>query len=68
MIQDLKPNWLGLRPREITAIHAENPELLQRQYSAVCVFDHRKEIAALKIYGVDYPAYDAAFMVFKRQF
>ena len=68
LIQDLKPNWLVLRPREITAIHAENPELLQRQYSAVCVFDHRKEIAALKIYGVDYPAYDAAFMVFKRQF
>jgi hypothetical protein len=68
LIRDLKPTWIVLRPAEIASIHAQDPELLQRQYKPVRTFDHRKEVAALKIYGLDYPAYDAAFMVFKRRF
>ena len=68
LIRDLKPNWIVLRPSEVASIHAQDPGLLQRQYAAVRAFDHRKEVAVLKIYGLAYPAYDAAFMVFKRQF
>jgi hypothetical protein len=67
LIRELKPTWIVLRPAEIASIHAEDPALLQRQYEPVRKFDRRKEVAALKIRGLDYVIYDAAFMVFKRR-
>ena len=68
LIRDLKPTWVVLRPTEISAIHEEDPALLQREYIPVFASDRRKEVAALKIRGYDYVIYDAAFMVFKRRF
>ncbi len=67
LIRDLKPVWVVLRPTEVAAIHQEDPALLQLNYSPVCVFDRRKEVAELKIRGLDSVIYDAAFMVFKRR-
>jgi hypothetical protein len=67
LIRDLKPTWLVLRPREISKIFNDDPELLQRQYPPVRRFDQSEAVSKLDVYGVNYIAYDAIFFVLKRQ-
>jgi hypothetical protein len=67
LIRELNPSWLVLRPSEMADIHKEDPDLLRNVYVPTKAFDRRREVAELKVYGLGYIEYDAAFMVFKRR-
>lgn len=67
LIRDLEPDWVVLRPREISGIFENDPELLQSQYLPVRSFEKREAVSELDVYGVDYIAYDSTFFVLKRQ-
>jgi hypothetical protein len=67
LIRDLKPTWIVLRPREISAVYEDDPELLQRDYLPVHRFDQSEAVSKLDVYGVNYIAYDAVFFLMKRQ-
>ncbi len=67
LIRMLKPDWLVLRPAEILTMAQSDPSLLMNDYVPMLKKDHRAEIGALKVYGLDYLKFDAAFIVFKRK-
>lgn len=67
LIRELNPGWLVLRPAEMADIHKEDPELLRTVYAPAKAFDRRRDVAQLKVHGLGYIEYDAAFMVFKRR-
>jgi hypothetical protein len=67
IIRELNPNWLVLRPAEMADIHKEDPDLLRKSYAPARAFDRRRDVEQLKVYGLGYIEYDAAFMVFKRR-
>jgi hypothetical protein len=67
LIRELNPGWLVLRPAEMADIHKEDPDLLRKLYAPAKAFDRRRDVEQLKVYGLGYLEYDAAFMVFKRR-
>lgn len=67
LIEELKPDWLVLRPHEALGIAGKNPRLLTDTYSVAKRFDANEQIDRIGyIPGVDYLRYDALFTVYRR--
>jgi hypothetical protein len=67
IISDLKPEWLVLRPDQVTGIATENPRLLTKTYGLVRTFDARDKVDAITFLpGRNYLEFDAVYLVFYR--
>jgi hypothetical protein len=66
LIDALKPDWLVLRPEEITAIEAALPNLLTENYQPRKVFDVSDQIPPGLI-GREFLMHDRVFTVFQRK-
>jgi hypothetical protein len=67
LILTLQPDWLVLRPGEVTFINWSDPSLFSRHYSEVKVFDVSKQIASYRwLPARKYFEYDQIFRIFKR--
>lgn len=68
LIQDLKPDWLVLRVKEIGGLNSNHPGLLESQYTVAKRIDVLKEVEAQPfIPGRDYLYFDIGFTIFKRK-
>lgn len=66
LIPYLKPDWLVLRPLEVTLIQKIDPQLLTRQYSIVKTFDVSQQVMAAKLPGENWLQLDQTFVVYRR--
>jgi hypothetical protein len=67
VIQDLRPDWLVLRPIEVAVLEANEPRVLGTEYVVAQSFDVSAQIKAYPwIPGRLYPEYDQHFIVFRR--
>jgi len=67
LIRDLTPDWLVLRPGEVSRIRELDPDLLRDDYEIARVFDVRPALAAAApLPGMPYLRYDSVFVVFRR--
>lgn len=68
LIDELKPDWLVLRPDEVNGLHAANPRLFTETYTLAKHFDVNAQIDQLGyIPGEHYLRFDAAFSAYKRK-
>ncbi|MEY4273952.1 MAG: hypothetical protein RL638_900 [Bacteroidota bacterium] len=66
LIQELQPTWVIIRSIEKNNINNQVPNLLEKKYRLVKIFDKRLDIAHAKIkYGQPYLDFDAVFYLFK---
>lgn len=69
LINYLKPNWLILRAGESSEIAARIPELMQKHYKLVKIFDQREAVNRANIsFGKNYLYVDAHFVVYQRTY
>jgi hypothetical protein len=67
IIQALKPEWLVLRPDQVSAVNTAAPQLLSGQYRLARTFDARESIHAVRLLpGRGYLDFDAVFLVYAR--
>jgi hypothetical protein len=65
LIQDLRPDWVVLRPWEVESVRNELPELFKKDYATAKVFDVMSKIPQSPfLLGKGYMGYDARFTVF----
>jgi hypothetical protein len=68
LIAELRPDWLVLRPREVTEICNEDPLLLSKHFLAVKVFDVSAQLKAdSPVPGSRLRAGDETLTVFRRR-
>lgn len=66
LINSLQPEWLVLRPLEISEINGQLPLLLSTRYQQVKTFDVTEKIYAHSFPGRGYLEWDKTFIVFKK--
>jgi hypothetical protein len=67
VIDDLKPDWLVLRPSEVELLKNGTPPVLAKDYQLARVFDVSERIKAYRyIPGRSYPECDQRFSVYRR--
>ena len=64
---ELHPDWLVLRPGELSAIMQSHPHLLQKEYERTREFNVWDQVERLTIYGRGYLEFDSVFTVFRRR-
>jgi hypothetical protein len=68
LIRDLRPDWLVLRPFELSAIVRKDPQLLGEAYDHVKTFDATPEIARQSFVPVPaFLEYDGTFEIYRRK-
>jgi len=67
LIASLRPDWLVLRPQEISAIDGSAPELLTTAYRQEMLFDASETIRSFPyIPGRQYLQYDQTFVIYRK--
>ena len=66
LIEQLRPNWLVLRPSEMAQLNRIAPDLLITFYALAREFSVADEIARLEVNGRRYLEFDSRFTVFHR--
>ncbi|MBU1998047.1 MAG: hypothetical protein ABIG46_08190 [Candidatus Omnitrophota bacterium] len=67
LIEELKPDWLVLRPHEIEQVKKDTPILLETYYHIPKIFDVSDKIMAYKFLpGRGYLEFDQTFTVFRK--
>ena len=68
LISDLKPEWLVLRPNDVTAVQQDSPEILATGYTLEKTFDVSSKLAAYTFLpGRPWLTFDQTFLVYRRQ-
>lgn len=68
LIWDLRPDWLVMRPYEVSQVRAADPAILYSQYRHVRTFDVSGEVDAVPFLpGRGYLHLDAVFEVYRRR-
>jgi len=66
LISELKPEWLVLRPKEISTIQQNDPKLLTQYYKLIRTFDASDRLKKYRwLPGRNYLEYDQTFHVFR---
>ncbi|MCC6414935.1 MAG: hypothetical protein IT582_03385 [Opitutaceae bacterium] len=66
LIDELRPDWLVLRPAEAGRLDRADHRLLGAQYKARRTFDQSRAVAAADVQGKPYLAFDQTFTVYER--
>ncbi len=67
IIEELKPDWLVLRPCEIGTITQNDQELLTKKYSIAYALDNMENLKQLPMFpGIGYLYYDIGFSIYKK--
>ncbi len=67
LIGILRPDWIVIRPWELSHCQHQNEWRLTQAYDWVRDFDQSAEIADLPVQGLDYLKYDAKFSLYRKR-